>query len=298
MSALTVFLQQLSNGLVLGFLYGLIAIGLSMVYGLLRMINFAHGDVLMLGVFVALPVSWLGAPFWLVLLAGIAAATVAGGIVQWTVYQPLIKSRDVTLLVASLGVSLLLQNVVLMLTSPQPKRPEPDAFLDQPFQLGEVYLRNIDLMIVGLAIVSVLCTHLFLQYTRPGLALRALAQDIDAARMMGIRVPRMVAVCFLLGSGLAGVAGVFIGYKYGHLTPYSGFLPGVKGFVAAVIGGIGSFPGAVVGGIILGLLEVFLVGYLPDALAQFRDAYVFFVLILVLLIRPSGLFGKAEFVKA
>jgi branched-chain amino acid transport system permease protein len=115
---------------------------------------------------------------------------------------------------------------------------------------------------------------------------------------MGIRVPRMVAVCFLLGSGLAGVAGVFIGYKYGHLTPYSGFLPGVKGFVAAVIGGIGSFPGAVVGGIILGLLEVFLVGYLPDALAQFRDGYVFFVLILVLLIRPSGLFGKAELVKA
>jgi branched-chain amino acid transport system permease protein len=298
MSSLTVFLQQLSNGLVLGFLYGLIAIGLSMVYGLLRMINFAHGDVLMLGVFVALPVSWLGAPFPIVLLAGIAAATVAGGIVQWTVYQPLIRSKDVTLLVASLGVSLLLQNVVLMLTSPQPKRPEPDAFLDQPFQLGGVYLRNIDLMIVGLAIISVLCVHFFLQYTRPGLALRALAQDLSAARMMGIRVPRMVAVCFLLGSGLAGVAGVFIGYKYGHLTPYSGFLPGVKGFVAAVIGGIGSFPGAVVGGIILGLLEVFLVGYLPDALAQFRDGYVFFVLILVLLIRPSGLFGKAELVKA
>jgi branched-chain amino acid transport system permease protein len=298
MSSLTVFLQQLSNGLVLGFLYGLIAIGLSMVYGLLRMINFAHGDVLMLGVFVALPVSWLGAPFPIVLLAGIAAATIAGGIVQWTVYQPLIRSKDVTLLVASLGVSLLLQNVVLMLTSPQPKRPEPNPFLDEPFQLGGVYLRNVDLMIVGLAIVSVLCVHFFLQYTRPGLALRALAQDLGAARMMGIRVPRMVAVCFLLGSGLAGVAGVFIGYKYGHLTPYSGFLPGVKGFVAAVIGGIGSFPGAVVGGIILGLLEVFLVGYLPDALAQFRDGYVFFVLILVLLIRPSGLFGKAELVKA
>ena len=298
MSELTVFSQQVANGLVLGFLYGLIAIGLSMVYGLLRMINFAHGDVLMLGVFVALPVSRLGAPFPLVLLAGIAAATVAGGIVQWTVYQPLIKSRDVTLLVASLGVSLLLQNVVLMLTSPQPKRPEPDAFLDQPFQLSGVILRNVDLLIVGLALVSVLCTHLFLQYTRPGLALRALAQDIDAARMMGIRVPRMVAICFLIGSALAGVAGVFIGYKYGHLTPYSGFLPGVKGFVAAVIGGIGSFPGAVVGGIILGMLEVFLVGYLPDALAQFRDAYVFLVLILVLLIRPSGLFGRAEYVKA
>ncbi len=298
MSELTVFLQQLANGLVLGFLYGLIAIGLSMVYGLLRMINFAHGDVLMLGVFIALPVSWAGAPFPLVLLAGIAAATMAGWIVQRAVFRPLLKSRDVTLLVASLGVSLLLQNVVLMLTSPQPKRPAPEPFLDQPFQLGEVYLRNVDLMIVALAVVSVLCTHLFLQYTRPGLALRALAQDLDAARMMGIRVPRMVAVCFLIGSALAGVAGIFIGYKYGHLTPYSGFLPGVKGFVAAVIGGIGSFPGAVIGGIILGLLEVFLVGYLPDTLAQFRDAYVFFVLILVLLVRPSGLFGKPELVKA
>ena len=298
MSELTVFFQQLANGLVLGFLYGLIAIGLSMVYGLLRMINFAHGEVLMLGVFIALPVSWAGAPFWLVLLAGIAAATAAGWMVQWTVYRPLLKSRDVTLLVASLGVSLLLQNLVLMLTSPQPKRPAPEPFLDQPFQLGEVYLRNIDLMIVALAVAFVLGTHFFLQYTRTGLALRALAQDIDAARMMGVRVPRMVAICFLIGSALAGVAGVFIGYKYGHLTPYSGFLPGVKGFVAAVIGGIGSFPGAVVGGIILGLLEVFLVGYLPDALAQFRDAYVFLVLILVLLVRPGGLFGKAELVKA
>jgi branched-chain amino acid transport system permease protein len=297
-SGFAVFLQQLANGLVLGFLYGLIAIGLSMVYGLLRMINFAHGDVLMVGVFIALPVSWMGAPFLVVLLAGVAAATVVGGLIQWTVYRPLIRSRDVTLLVASLGVSLLLQNLVLMLTSPQPKRPEPDAFLDAPFQIGGIFLRNVDLMIVALAVAFVIGTHYFLQHTRPGLAIRALSQDLNAARMMGIRVQRMVFVCFLVGSALAGVAGVFIGYKYGHLTPYSGFLPGVKAFVAAVIGGIGSFPGAVVGGIILGLLEVFLVGYLPDQLAQFRDAYVFLVLILVLLIRPSGLFGRAEFVKA
>jgi len=297
-SGFAVFLQQLANGLVLGFLYGLIAIGLSMVYGLLRMINFAHGDVLMVGVFIALPVSWMGAPFLVVLLAGVAAATVVGGLIQWTVYRPLIRSRDVTLLVASLGVSLLLQNLVLMLTSPQPKRPEPDAFLDAPFQIGGVFLRNVDLMIVALAVAFVIGTHYFLQNTRPGLAIRALSQDLNAARMMGIRVQRMVFICFLVGSALAGVAGVFIGYKYGHLTPYSGFLPGVKAFVAAVIGGIGSFPGAVVGGIILGLLEVFLVGYLPDQLAQFRDAYVFLVLILVLLIRPSGLFGRAEFVKA
>jgi branched-chain amino acid transport system permease protein len=298
MSGFTVFLQQLANGLVLGFLYGLIAIGLSMVYGLLRMINFAHGDVLMVGVFIALPVSWMGAPFPIVLLAGIAAATAVGGLIQWTVFRPLIRSRDVTLLVASLGVSLLLQNVVLMLTSPQPKRPSPEAFLDAPFQIGGVFLRNVDLMIVALAIAFVIGTHWFLQHTRPGLAIRALSQDLGAARMMGIRVPRMIFICFLVGSALAGVAGVFIGYKYGHLNPYSGFLPGVKAFVAAVIGGIGSFPGAVVGGIILGLLEVFLVGYLPDALAQFRDAYVFLVLILVLLIRPSGLFGRAEYVKA
>ncbi len=297
MSALTVFLQQLSNGVVLGFLYGLIAIGLSMVYGLLRMINFAHGEILMVGVFIALPVSWAGAPFWLVLLAGLAAATVTGLVVQRIVYRPLLRSRDVTLLVASLGVSLLLQHVVLMVTSPQPKRPDPSPLLDQPFQIGEIYLRNVDLLIVALALAFVVGTHAFLQRTRSGRALRALAQDMDAARMMGVRVPRMVMLCFLIGSALAGAAGVFIGYKYGHLNPYSGFLPGMKGFVAAVIGGIGSFPGAVVGGLILGLLEVFLVGYLPDALAQFRDAYVFLVLILVLLIRPSGLFGKPEMVK-
>jgi branched-chain amino acid transport system permease protein len=184
-----------------------------------------------------------------------------------------------------------------MLTSPQPKRPAPAPILDQPFLLGEIVLRNVDFAIVLLAIGSMLATHLFLQRTRHGRALRARAQDMSAARMMGVHVPFMVMICFLIGSALAGVAGVLIGYKYGHLTPLAGFLPGLKGFVAAVIGGIGSFPGAVVGGIILGLLETFLVGYLPDALAQYRDAYVFLVLILVLLVRPSGLFGKPETVK-
>lgn len=297
MSALNEFLQHVANGLVLGFLYALVGIGLSMVYGILRMINFAHGEILMTGVFLALPVSALGAPAWLVLLAGVAGSTAVGLLVQTAIYRPLLKSPEVTLLVASLGVSLLLQNVVLMLTSPQPKRPEPAPFLDEPFRLGEVVLRNVDLAIVLLALAAMLATHLFLKHTRHGRALRALAQDMNAARMMGVRVPFMVMICFLIGSALAGVAGVLIGYKYGHLIPSSGFLPGLKGFVAAVIGGIGSFPGAVVGGIILGLLETFLVGYLPDSLAQFRDGYVFLALILVLLVRPSGLFGKPETVK-
>ena len=297
MSALNEFLQNAANGLILGFLYALVGIGLSMVYGILRMINFAHGEILMVGVFLALPVSALGAPAWLVLLAGMAGATLMGLVIQWAIYRPLLKSPEVTLLVASLGVSLLLQNLVLMLTSPQPKRPDPAPFLDQPFRIGEIVLRNVDLAIILVAIAAMLATHLFLQHTRNGRALRALAQDMSAARMMGVRVPFMVMICFLIGSALAGVAGVLIGYKYGHLTPLSGFLPGLKGFVAAVIGGIGSFPGAVVGGIVLGLLETFLVGYLPDALAQYRDAYVFLVLILVLLVRPSGLFGKLETVK-
>src|SRR5262249_46327678 len=162
--------------------------------------------------------------------------------------------------------------------------PAPAPFLDQPFLLGEIVLRNVDIAIVVVAIAATTATHLFLKHTRNGRALRALAQDMSAARMMGVRVPFLVMICFLIGSALGGV---LIGYKYGHLTPLSGFLPGLKGFVAAVIGGIGSFPGAVVGGIILGLLETFLVGYLPDALAQYRDGYVFLVLILVLLVRPS-----------
>lgn len=297
MSAFDILLQQIANGVVLGCLYGLVAIGLSMVYGILRMINFAHGDILMVGVFLALPVSALGAPFWLVLLAGIVGATLTGVAIQWSIYRPLLKSKEVTLLVASLGVSLLLQNVVLMLTSPQPKRPAPEPFLDGLVSLGDVVLRNVDFVIVALAIVLVTITHLFLKHSRQGRALRALAQDMSAARMMGVKVPRLVMICFLIGSALAGVAGVLLGYKYGHLVPESGFLPGLKGFVAAVIGGIGSFPGAVVGGIILGLLEVFLVGYLPDALAQYRDGYVFLALILVLLVKPSGLFGKPELVK-
>jgi len=297
MTVFSEFLQHMANGLVLGFLYALVGIGLSMVYGILRMINFAHGEILMVGVFLALPVSALGAPAWVVLLSGLAGATLMGLLVQWVIYRPLLKSPEVTLLVASLGVSLLLQNVVLMLTSPQPKRPAPAPFLDQPFRLGEIVLRNVDLAIIVVAIAATMATHLFLKYTRHGRALRALAQDMSAARMMGVNVPFMVMVCFLIGSALAGVAGVLIGYKYGHLTPLSGFVPGLKGFVAAVIGGIGSFPGAVVGGLILGLLETFLVGYLPDALAQYRDAYVFLVLILVLLVKPSGLFGKPETVK-
>jgi branched-chain amino acid transport system permease protein len=297
MTEFSEFLQHMANGLVLGFLYALVGIGLSMVYGILRMINFAHGEILMVGVFLALPVSALGAPAWVVLLSGLAGATLMGFLVQWAIYRPLLKSPEVTLLVASLGVSLLLQNLVLMLTSPQPKRPEPAPFLDQPFRVGEIVLRNVDLAIVVVALAATLATHLFLKHSRHGRALRALAQDMSAARMMGVNVPFMVMVCFMIGSALAGVAGVLIGYKYGHLTPLSGFVPGLKGFVAAVIGGIGSFPGAVVGGLVLGLLETFLVGYLPDALAQYRDAYVFLILILVLLVKPSGLFGKAEAVK-
>jgi branched-chain amino acid transport system permease protein len=297
MTVLSEFFQHMANGLVLGFLYALVGIGLSMVYGILRMINFAHGEILMVGVFLALPVSALGAPAWVVLLSGLAGATLMGLLVQWAIYRPLLKSPEVTLLVASLGVSLLLQNLVLMLTSPQPKRPAPAPFLDQPFRVGEIVLRNVDLAIIVVAIAATLVTHLFLKHTRHGRALRALAQDMSAARMMGVNVPFMVMICFLIGSALAGVAGVLIGYKYGHLTPLSGFVPGLKGFVAAVIGGIGSFPGAVVGGLILGLLETFLVGYLPDALAQYRDAYVFLVLIRVLRVKPSGLFGKAETVK-
>ena len=297
MSAFEQFLQHVSNGVVLGCLYGLVAIGLSMVYGILRMINFAHGEILMVGAFLALPVSLYGGPFWLVLLAGIAGATLTGFIIQWSIYRPLLKSKEITLLVASLGVSLLLQNVVLMMTSPQPKRPAPAPFLDDPIAMGHIILRGVDFVIVVLAIILVTVTHLFLKHTRQGRALRALAQDMSAARMMGIRVPRLVMICFLIGSALAGVAGVFYGYKYGHLIPSSGFLPGLKGFVAAVIGGIGSFPGAVVGGIILGLLEILLVGYLPDAMAQYRDAYLFVVLILVLLVKPSGLFGRPDMVK-
>lgn len=298
MTALDIFLQQLANGLVLGFLYGLIAIGLSMVYGLLRMINFAHGDILMVGVFVALPVSASGAPFWLVMLAAVAASTAMGLLVERSIYRPLLKSPEVTLLVASLGVSLFLQNLVLMLTTPQSQRLGVNAFLDQSVVIGEIFLKRVDFVIVAVAIVFMLGVSLFLKYSANGRAIRALAEDMDAARLMGIPVPRLVMICFVIGSALAGVAGVLIGQKYGHITPFVGFLPGLKAFVAAVIGGIGSIYGAVLGGLILGILEIFLVGYLPDAFGQFRDAYVFLVLILVLLIRPSGLLGRGESTKA
>lgn len=297
MDSTTIILQQLANGIVLGFLYGLIAVGLSMVYGLLRMINFAHGDILMVGVFVALPVSALGAPFWVVLASGVAAAALAGLLVARLVFTPLLKSPDVTLLVASLGVSLFLQNIVLMLTTPQSQRLAPHAFFDQAVMLGQVILKPIDFVIVAVAVVFTVGVSAYLKFSRNGRAMRALAEDSDTARLMGVPVARLVIICFLIGSLLAGVAGVLIGQKYGHITPFMGFLPGLKAFVAAVIGGIGSFYGAILGGLILGVLEVMLVGYLPDALGQFRDAYVFLVLILVLLVRPSGLLGRAETTK-
>jgi branched-chain amino acid transport system permease protein len=163
--------------------------------------------------------------------------------------------------------------------------------------MGGVILKPIDLVIVAVAIVFTVGVSAYLKYSRNGRAMRALAEDQDAARLMGIPVARLVITCFLIGSLLAGVAGVLIGQKYGHITPFLGFLPGLKAFVAAVIGGIGSFYGAILGGLILGVLEVLLVGYLPDALGQFRDAYVFLVLILVLLVRPSGLLGLPEATK-
>ena len=291
--------QQVINAVSLGSLYALVAIGLSMVFGILRMTNFAHGDMMMVGAFAALVLGTVGLPFWLAALGGIVIAGIAGIVVERVAYRPVRGSPDVTLLLTSLGVTYILENLGILIFTSSPRNfPIPDLMNSSiQFMDGQITFTAINVVTVVLTAVSLSALGWFVTRTDAGLGTRATAEDLGAARLVGLDVNRLIVTAFAIASAFAGLAGVLWAAQAGIVEPDMGFTPLLKAFVAAIIGGFGSIAGALVGGYVLGALEVLIVAFLPSEVSSYRDAIVFAFLIAFLLFRPNGLLNRAQEVK-
>ena len=285
------FLSCLFSGLSLGSVYAIIALGYTMVYGIAKMLNFAHGDIIMVGAFTAFTVmNTLGMPTVLGVLTAVVVCTVLGVTVERIAYKPLRGASSLAVLITAIGVSYLLQNVVLLIFGPTPKKFT--SVINLPalkLAEGRLSISAVTIVTVIVCLIIIVALTSFINKTRMGQAMLAVSEDREAATLMGINVNSTIALTFAIGSALAAVAGVLYCSAYDNLDPYIGSMPGIKAFVAAVFGGIGSIPGAFVGGIALGVIEQLAKQYISD---QLSNAIVFLVLILVLLIRPTGLFGR------
>lgn len=286
--------EQMINGLILGSMYSLVAIGFTMIYSILRLINFAHGDILMIGSFVTLGLVTLGLPWPVLAVLVLVAGALIGIGVERVAFRPIREAPQVTGFIASLALSVLLQNLGVMLFTAQPRNFFFPEYLQKIIALGEMSIRVLDLVIVSSSIFLIAVLLVVVKKTRLGIAIRATAENLQVSRLMGIRVNKIIMYTFAIGSGLAAYAGMLWGGKFGQINPLMGFVPGLKAFVAAVIGGVGSLLGGVIGGYILGFGEVLFVGLLPSEASGYRDAFVFGLLIIILLVLPQGLFGKSE----
>jgi branched-chain amino acid transport system permease protein len=293
------FLQQLANGIAWGSIYALIALGYTMVYGILRLINFAHGDIYMVGAFAAYfiaraigvsegtPASPLTAG--LVLVGAMASCALLGVVIERAAYRPVRRSSRLTALITAIGVSLFLENAGIRVFGADPKffpQLVPPRTIEV---IPGVLVTNHQITVLAVSIALMIGLTLFVQRTRTGRAMRAVSFNRDAASLMGIPVDRIITVTFAIGSALAAAAGVLVGLTNPKIEPLMGIMPGIKAFVAAVLGGIGSIPGAMIGGLLMGVSEYMVVGYISST---YRDAIAFVILILVLLFRPAGLLGR------
>ena len=287
-------LEQVANGIILGSMYALIAIGFSLIYGIVRLINFAHGDIVTIGAFAMLAsVAAIGAPFPVSILIVLAVGAGVGVLIERVAFRPMRGAPQVTGFIASLAVAIIIENVGIMTLSAQPRSFIVPAYLSTFIRLGSLQVRAIDLAIVVLAIVLMTALALFVRFTKVGMAMRATAENYQVARLMGINIDRMIMLAFAIGSALAAVAGLMWGSKYSQISPLMGLIPGLKAFVAAVIGGVGSISGAMLGGYVLGLAEVLFVGLLPPEYSGYRNVFVFSTLIVILLVMPNGLLGRS-----
>lgn len=286
------FLQHMANGTSLGSLYALIAIGYTMVYGILRLINFAHGDIFMLGAYITYyGITYTSMPWYIVFLLASVITGLLGVGLERLAYKPLRGSPRITILISAIGASFLLQNLGILVFGGRPKAfPIPDVF-NKIINIGGVSVGIVNFIIPIATIILLIVLNLFIQKTRTGMAMRALSKDYEAASLMGININGVVSITFFIGSFLAAVGGIMWGIKYPQLMPLMGVIPGLKCFIAAVIGGIGNITGAVIGGFILGFGEILLIAFLPQ-LTGYRDAFAFVVLIIILLIKPTGLMGE------
>ncbi|MCK1216356.1 branched-chain amino acid ABC transporter permease [Streptococcus uberis] len=282
-------LQQLVNGLILGSVYALLALGYTMVYGIIKLINFAHGDLFMMGAFIGFYlINVFHLNFFLALVLTMILTAILGMLIEFLAYRPLRHSTRIAALITAIGVSFLLEYGMVYLVGAE-ARAFPQALKTVKYNLGPITITNVQVIILTVSLLLMLGLQFIVKQTKMGKAMRAVSVDSDAAQLMGINVNSTISFTFALGSALAGAAGVLIGLYYNSINPLMGMTPGIKAFVAAVLGGIGIIPGAALGGFIIGLLETFSVSI---GLSSYRDAIVYAVLIVILLIRPAGLLGK------
>jgi branched-chain amino acid transport system permease protein len=289
---LTTILQQLINGISAGSLYALVAIGYTMVYGVLRMINFAHGDILMVGAYLAFfGISAFMLPWWVSFTTAIILTGFVGVLIERLAYRPIRNASRVSLLITAVGVSFFLENLFLVLFGGVPKAFPIAPIFQGVLNFNQVYLPVVSIYtpIVALALLYLLLY--ILHHTKYGMAMRSIALDIDTTSLMGINVDIVISLVFFIGSSLAAVGGILWSTQYPSINPLMGIMPGLKAFAAAVLGGIGDVAGAAIGGLVLGISEVLIVAFFPS-LAGYKDAFAFLLLILVLLFKPTGIMGK------
>ncbi len=283
------FCQQLINGVSLGSIYALIALGYTMIYGIIKLINFAHGDIYMLGAYFGFfATTQLGLPFIPAIIFSMICAAFVGIIIERIAYRPMRNAPRIAILITAIGVSFFLEYGMILLVSPQP-RTFPAVFAPTVYHIGSLVVNSQQIVILVSAIILMLGLTYIVNKTKAGKAMRAVSFDADAARLMGINIDRVISMTFALGSCLAAAGGVLVGVYYNSIDPLMGMMPGIKAFVAAVLGGIGIIPGAMLGGIILGVVEAMVSGFFSST---FRDAAAFAILILILLYKPAGLLGK------
>jgi branched-chain amino acid transport system permease protein len=284
------FTQQLINGLSLGAIYALIALGYTMVYGIIMLINFAHGDIMMVGAYVGFfSISVLGNNIVVAMVFAMVTCAALGVVIEKIAYRPLRNSTRIAALITAIGVSLFLEYITIFLLGPNQRVYPAQAFTVTNYHIAGLSISNKDVFVIACAVVIMIILQYIIKRTKTGKAMRAVSLDKDAALLMGVSVDRTISITFAIGSSLAAAAGVMIGVYYNTVNPLMGIIPGLKAFVAAVLGGIGIIPGAMVGGLLMGILETMVSGY---GSSLYRDAFAFGVLILILLIKPTGLFGK------
>ena len=286
--------QQIFNGIVLGSIYALLALGMALIYGILGLINFAHGALITIGAFCFYFLLFkFNLPFVLVIILTISLGGFVGFLLEAIGYRKLRGGPGLSLLITSLGIYIFIENAIKLLISPQPY-----AFFNPPFLNrminSFITFRVIDIFIIIITIVIMICFGLFVKRNKIGMAMRGIAESVETAGLVGINVNQVITWSFVVASAIAALTGFMWGAKYGQISYNMGFMPGVIAFVAVVIGGIGSIPGAVLGGFLIGLIQIFTVGFLPLCWSVYRDAIVFTLLIIVLLIKPMGILGRRE----
>ena len=292
MHTATYYIDLLLSGITVGSLYALIAIGYTMVYGILRLINFAHGDIFMMSGFFMIYVS-ATLPMAVSIPVVLLMTVLLGVLIERAAYKPLRSAPRMSVMISAIGVSYLLQNLATYITGGL-ARPYPEiSFLKKSFAIGSLNIKIITLLTPVLTILLVIALVIFIKHTKTGMAMRAVSKDFDTARLMGIKVNSVITVTFIIGSFLAGVGSILYFTNYGQVSPTIGAMPGLKAFVAAVFGGIGSIPGAVIGAFLIGICETIIKG-LPSAwnVSVFSDAFTFALLIIILTCKPTGLFGE------